>query len=76
MLLRQLIKRKTALCLAQILFRADLFICVNRVIIHDAQRMLMRHLQRKLANSPDNIASLKTEITDILGPYLYEKNRT
>jgi ribonuclease J len=30
-------------------------------------------LQRKLSTSPTTIASLKTEIIDVVGPYLYEK---
>ena len=42
-------------------------------MIHDTQRMLSRQLQRKLSNSSTTIASLKTEIIDVVGPYLYEK---
>ena len=44
-------------------------------MIHEAQRMLSRQMQRKLARSPANIDSLKSEIVDVLGPYLYEKTK-
>lgn len=56
-----------------IISRGFVYMRESGVMIHDAQRMLTRQLQTKLANSPGNVAALKTEVVDLLGPYLYEK---
>ena len=56
-----------------IISRGFVYMRESGVMIHDAQRMLSRQLQRKLSTSPTTIASLKTEIIDVVGPYLYEK---
>ncbi|AOV08401.1 ribonuclease J1 [Sporosarcina ureilytica] len=42
-------------------------------MIQEAQRMLSKHVQRKLSNSAVQIPALKTEMIDVLGPYLYDK---
>ena len=42
-------------------------------MIHEAQQMLSKQMQRKLSNSPTDIAALKNEIIDVVGPYLFDK---
>ena len=44
-------------------------------MIHEAQQMLSKQMQRKLSASPADIAALKSEIIDVLGPYLYDKTK-
>jgi len=56
-----------------IISRGFVYMRESGILIHDAQRMLSRQLQKKLATSPADTAALKTEITDLLGPYLYDK---
>ncbi|WP_438316702.1 ribonuclease J1 [Sporosarcina sp. FA9] len=58
-----------------IISRGFVYMRESGVMIHEAQRMLSKQLQGKLATSPSNIAGLKSEITDVLGPYLYEKTK-
>lgn len=58
-----------------IISRGFVYMRESGVMIHEAQRMLSKQLQSKLSTSPSNIAALKTEITDVLGPYLYEKTK-
>ena len=58
-----------------IISRGFVYMRESGVMIHDAQRMLSRQLQTKLASSPNNVAALKNEIIDVLGPYLYEKTQ-
>ncbi len=56
-----------------IISRGFVYMRESGVMINDAQRMLSRQLQRKLANSQNNPAALRSEIIDVLGPYLYDK---
>ncbi|MCZ2258931.1 ribonuclease J1 [Sporosarcina sp. G11-34] len=58
-----------------IISRGFVYMRESGVMIHDAQRMLSRQLQTKLANTPSNIPALKSEIIDVLGPYLYDKTK-
>ncbi|MFD1929027.1 ribonuclease J1 [Sporosarcina siberiensis] len=58
-----------------IISRGFVYMRESGVMIHEAQRMLSKQLQGKLASSPSNISALKSEITDVLGPYLYEKTK-
>ena len=44
-------------------------------MIHEAQQMFSKQMQRKLANSPSDFDALKSEIIDVLGPYLYDKTK-
>ena len=44
-------------------------------MIHEAQQMLSKQMQRKLASSPADFDALKSEIIDVLGPYLYDKTK-
>ena len=44
-------------------------------MIYEAQQMLSKQMNRKLASSPADIAALKSEIVDHLGPYLYDKTK-
>ncbi|MHA6258555.1 ribonuclease J1 [Sporosarcina sp. CAU 1771] len=58
-----------------IISRGFVYMRESGTMIHEAQRMLSRQLQSKLTNTPANVPALKTEIIDVLGPYLYEKTK-
>ena len=58
-----------------IISRGFVYMRESGVMIHEAQRMLSKQLQSKLTNSSANNSALKTEIIDVLGPYLYEKTK-
>ena len=58
-----------------IISRGFVYMRESGVMIHEAQRMLSKQLQRKLSNSTGNSAALKSEIVDVLGPYLYDKTQ-
>jgi ribonuclease J len=44
-------------------------------MINEAQHMLNRHLQKSIQSKETPWSELKNEITDVLGPYLYEKTK-
>lgn len=58
-----------------IISRGFVYMRESGTMIHEAQRMLARQLQGKLANAPANVPALKSEIIDVLGPYLYDKTK-
>lgn len=58
-----------------IISRGFVYMRESGTMIHEAQRMLARQLQGKLANTPANVPALKSEIIDVLGPYLYDKTK-
>ncbi|CAM3092203.1 ribonuclease J [Filibacter tadaridae] len=58
-----------------IISRGFVYMRESGTMIHEAQHMLYKQMQRKLGNSPTEIAALKTEIVDVLGPYLYDKTK-
>ena len=45
------------------------------MMINEAQHLLSKELNKKLANSPAEAGSLKSDIIDILSPYLYDQTK-
>lgn len=56
-----------------IISRGFVYMRESGVMINDAQRMLSRQLQRKLATAQNSPSALRSEIIDVLGPYLFDK---
>lgn len=56
-----------------IISRGFVYMRESGILIHEAQRMLSRQLQKKLSTAPTTTSALKTEIVDVLGPYLFDK---
>jgi len=44
-------------------------------MINEAQKMLNRHLNESIQSKTPQWTELKNEITDVLGPYLFEKTK-
>ncbi len=44
-------------------------------MINEAQKMLNRHLNETIQGKTPQWTELKNEITDVLGPYLFEKTK-
>ncbi len=44
-------------------------------MINEAQKMLTQHLNRTIQEKSTQWTELKNEITDVLGPYLFEKTK-
>ncbi|ARK22581.1 ribonuclease J [Sporosarcina sp. P26b] len=55
--------------------RGFVYMRESGAMINEAQYMLSKTLQRKLAAKPDSINNLKGDIIDTLVPYLYEKTK-
>ncbi|MBK3495397.1 ribonuclease J [Viridibacillus sp. YIM B01967] len=58
-----------------IISRGFVYMRESGMMINEAQQMLNRHLQRTLQDSTPQWSELKNEITDALGPYLFEKTK-
>lgn len=68
-------KRNRVVSGPDIISRGFVYMRESGTMIHEAQQMLSKQMQRKLASSPADIAALKNEIIDVLGPYLYDKTK-
>lgn len=68
-------KRNRVVSGPDIISRGFVYMRESGTMIHEAQQMLSKQMQRKLASSPADIAALKSEIIDVLGPYLYDKTK-
>ncbi|WP_203246082.1 ribonuclease J1 [Sporosarcina beigongshangi] len=68
-------KRNRIVSGPDIISRGFVYMRESGTMIHEAQQMLSKQMQRKLTSSPADIAALKSEITDVLGPYLYDKTK-
>lgn len=68
-------KRNRIVSGPDIISRGFVYMRESGTLIHEAQQMLSKQMQRKLAGSPADIAALKSEIIDVLGPYLYDKTK-
>ncbi|MFJ7932993.1 ribonuclease J1 [Sporosarcina sp. NPDC096371] len=68
-------KRNRVVSGPDIISRGFVYMRESGTMIHEAQQMLSKQMQRKLANSPADVAALKSEIIDVLGPYLYDKTK-
>ncbi|MBU9672211.1 ribonuclease J [Planococcus sp. CP5-4] len=55
--------------------RGFVYMRESGTMIYEAQQMLNRHLNKKIHSKNTDWAELKTEISDVLGPYLYEKTK-
>lgn len=44
-------------------------------LIKEAQSIIARHLEKIMKRKTTQWSEIKTEITDILAPYLYEKTK-
>ncbi|WP_318616002.1 ribonuclease J1 [Sporosarcina sp. YIM B06819] len=68
-------KRNRVVSGPDIISRGFVYMRESGTMIHEAQQMLSKQMQRKLTNSPADIAALKSEIIDVLGPYLFDKTK-
>lgn len=68
-------KRNRVVSGPDIISRGFVYMRESGTMIHEAQQMLSKQMQRKLASSPADITALKSEIIDVLGPYLYDKTK-
>ncbi|MFC4712591.1 ribonuclease J1 [Planococcus dechangensis] len=55
--------------------RGFVYMRESGTMIYEAQQMLNRHLNKKIHSKNTDWAELKTDISDVLGPYLYEKTK-
>lgn len=58
-----------------IISRGFIYMRESGSMIYEAQQMLNRHLNKKIKQQPDDWPELKNEISDVLGPYLYDKTK-
>ncbi len=58
-----------------IISRGFVYMRESGAMINEAQHMLNRHLQKTIQSKATPWSELKNEITDVLGPYLYEKTK-
>ena len=58
-----------------IISRGFVYMRESGMMINEAQKMLNQHLNTTVAEKSTQWTELKTEITDVLGPYLYEKTK-
>ncbi len=69
------LKRNRVVSGPDIISRGFVYMRESGAMIHEAQQMLSKQMQRKLASSPADFEALKSEIIDVLGPYLYDKTK-
>ncbi|MGM9966641.1 MULTISPECIES: ribonuclease J1 [unclassified Rummeliibacillus] len=58
-----------------IISRGFVYMRESGMMINEAQQMLNKHLQQTLQEKTPQWSELKSEITDVLGPYLFEKTK-
>lgn len=58
-----------------IISRGFVYMRESGMMINEAQQMLNKHLQQTLQDKTPQWSELKNEITDVLGPYLFEKTK-
>jgi ribonuclease J len=69
------LKRNRVVSGPDIISRGFVYMRESGAMIHEAQQMLSKQMQRKLASSPADFDALKSEVIDVLGPYLYDKTK-
>lgn len=58
-----------------IISRGFVYMRESGMMINEAQKMLNHHLNGAIVDKSTQWSELKNEITDVLGPYLYEKTK-
>lgn len=58
-----------------IISRGFVYMRESGTMINEAQKMLNAHLKESIAANATQWTDLKTEISDVLGPYLFEKTK-
>ena len=58
-----------------IISRGFVYMRESGTMINEAQKMLNRHLNETIQSKTPQWTELKNEITDVLGPYLFEKTK-
>lgn len=58
-----------------IISRGFVYMRESGTMIYEAQQMLNRHLKKKIHGKDTDWPELKNDISDVLGPYLYEKTK-
>lgn len=58
-----------------IISRGFVYMRESGTMINEAQKMLNQHLNSSIQEKDTQWSDLKNEITDVLGPYLYEKTK-
>lgn len=58
-----------------IISRGFVYMRESGSMIHEAQQMLSKQLQKNLSAGAEDYTSLKNDIVDALGPYLYDKTK-
>lgn len=58
-----------------IISRGFVYMRESGTMINEAQKMLNVHLKESIASNATQWTDLKNEITDVLGPYLFEKTK-
>lgn len=58
-----------------IISRGFVYMRESGTMINEAQKMLNRHLNQTIQSKTPQWTELKNEITDVLGPYLFEKTK-
>lgn len=68
-------KRKKVVSGPDIISRGFVYMRESGMMINEAQHLLSKELQRKVQNSSADVTSLKTDIIDILSPFLYDQTK-
>lgn len=68
-------KRNKVVSGPDIISRGFVYMRESGMMISEAQHLLSKELNKKLANSPADAGSLKSDIIDILSPYLYDQTK-
>lgn len=68
-------KRNKVVSGPDIISRGFVYMRESGMMISEAQHLLSKELNKKLANSPAEAGSLKSDIIDILSPYLYDQTK-
>ncbi|WP_088005829.1 ribonuclease J1 [Indiicoccus explosivorum] len=58
-----------------IISRGFIYMRESGSMIYEAQQMLNRHLSKKIKHQQADWPELKSEISDVLGPYLFDKTK-
>lgn len=68
-------KRNRIVSGPDIISRGFVYMRESGSMIHEAQQTLSKQLQKKLSTGTAETSALKSEIIDVLGPYLYDKTK-
>lgn len=68
-------KRNKVVSGPDIISRGFVYMRESGMMINEAQNLLTKELQKKLSNTPFDAGSMKSDIIDILSPFLYDQTK-